>query len=338
MVVAVGGGAIGGLLSGYLSAEVEDFVLADPWTEHIEKIRGAGLEIGGARGERRFHPRVVELSRLPVEVDRIDVVFVCVKSQDTASAADVFGGRLTEDATVVSVQNGMNDELLAARFGRHRVVAAVCEIAGRVDGPGRIVETRAGGGFVIGDLDGRPTERVTKVARLMNSCAPTTVSTNVVGIRWSKLIWNSMINPVSALTGLGSGAVILDPDIRRLCMEVGAEGVAVSRAAGVQLEPLTMMGIDPRAFDRTSGDRVAVEESLVARYANQLDKRPSMAQDVARGRPTEIDHLNGYLVRRGRELSVDTPLNAELVGLVHRVERAELVSGVSAIRHLLHRP
>jgi 2-dehydropantoate 2-reductase len=183
------------------------------------------------------------------------------------------------------------------------------------------VETRAGGGFVVGELGGYVTGRAADVAMVMSACAPTTVSENVTGLRWSKLIWNCMMNPLSALSGLGQGEIILDERTRRLCLAIGAEGVAVSRAAGATLEPLTSMGVDPRRFASRGTELRGVEASLIARYESQIGKSTSMSQDIARGRLTEIDFLNGYLVAHGRRLNVETPMNAVTVELVHRLEQ-----------------
>jgi 2-dehydropantoate 2-reductase len=334
-IVTIGAGAIGALLGGHLSERFDDVVLADEWTAHVSAICGHGLEIGGVRGERRFHPRAIELERLTSEVAEASLVFVCVKSTDTARMIETCTPLVGEATAVVSVQNGMNDELLAEAFGPERTVAAVCEVGGYLEGPGRMIETRAQGAFVIGALDGRITGRIHEVARVMDACAPTTASRNVVGLRWSKLIWNCMMNPVSALSGLGQGEIILGEPTRHLCLALGAEGVAVSLAAGAELEPLTSMGIDPRSFSASRAARREVEESLVARYASQLGKSTSMSQDIARGRPTEIDHLNGYVVERGRRLGVDTPINSRVVELVHRLEDRDLRAGPSAIAPLL---
>ena len=324
MVVTIGAGAIGGLLGGHLSEVVSDTLLVDDWPEHRAAINSAGLQIGGVRGERVYHPRAIALSALRQETAAPLVVFICVKSQDTARVADCLAGVVGPATSVVSVQNGMNDELLAQRFGRERVIAVACEVGGYLEHAGRIVETRRGGAFVIGALDGEESPRVHAIAQLMSACAPVTVTRNIMGVRWSKLIWNCMINPISAITGWGQGEIVLDAALRTLCLDVGSEAVAVATAAGVQLAPLESMGIDPRRFGSRGADRVAVEDSLVDRYADQLGKTTSMSQDIARGRSTEVDFLNGYVVRRGAELDVATPLNERLIDIVHAIERRDV--------------
>lgn len=128
------------------------------------------------------------------------------------------------------------------------------------------------------------------------------------------------MNPLTAVSGLGQGRMLSLPEGRRLTFDVANEAAAVADAVPVDLEPLTFLGVDPRQLigDASAQDRAG--RMLVEKYSTQMDKSTSMSQDIERGRRTEIDHLNGYIVRKGEALSIPTPLNRALVDLVHRIE------------------
>jgi 2-dehydropantoate 2-reductase len=320
-VAVIGAGAIGALLGGYISASAASTRLVDGWREHVDTIHADGLSIGGARGERTFEVEAVTFDELEDAAAVADVVFVAVKSQDTRAVLRSVEMLMSDATVVVSTQNGMNEELLADAFGSDRVVGAVAEVGAFLERPGRVIETREGGGFVIGELNGELSARAERIATLMSACAPTTVSANIVGLLWSKLLWNCMMNPLSALSGKGQGELILDEELRTLCFQIAREVGSLAAALDVELEPLGSLGVDPSALvSADSAVRSRAEKDVIRRYATQRDKTTSMRQDVLAGRPTEIDHLNGFVAARGRELGAPTPLNNEVVRLVHLLE------------------
>jgi 2-dehydropantoate 2-reductase len=322
-VIVIGTGAIGGVLAGYLSAAGHAVVATDGWDEHVRAIRENGLLVTGARGSHQFRLEAINsfgVSALPVNPD---LVLLCVKSYDTAQAAELVAPLLGAETTVMSTQNGLNEDLLSERFGSDRVVGAVTEMGGYIAGPGEIVETRADGGFVIGELDGSDTPRVREVEATISACAPTIVTPTIRGLLWSKLTWNCVMNPITAVTGLGQGEVWAHPQLRALAVNVAHEAAAVACAEGVALEPLSFLGVDlPSLVADDQETAGAASDAVVGLYESQLTKTTSMLEDIRHGRCTEVDFLNGHVVRRGEELGVPTPLNSELVRLVHAVESA----------------
>ena len=157
----------------------------------------------------------------------------------------------------------------------------------------------------------------------MTAVGPTRVTTNLWGERWSKLAVNCMANPVSASTGLGSAAVRQTPGIVDISIKIASEVVQVGTSLGVQIEPIS--GIDAGDYLTTDAQEMEDLKSRLAENAKQLGAgRPSMLQDVSKGRKTEIDYLNGYVARRGVETDIPTPMNEAITQLVHRVERGEL--------------
>jgi 2-dehydropantoate 2-reductase len=152
----------------------------------------------------------------------------------------------------------------------------------------------------------------------MSVVAPTSVTTNLFGERWSKLAINCMANPIAGLSGLGTAELRVEPGPRRLAVHLGAEVIRVGRARGFEVEPI--WGIAPQRFlDAVEGRGMAEVEADISRDAkSRVGGRPSLLQDVMRGRRTEIDYLNGYVVAEGKKAGVPTPVNEAIVELYRR--------------------
>jgi 2-dehydropantoate 2-reductase len=177
-------------------------------------------------------------------------------------------------------------------------------------------------------VHGRITKRAQEVCRLVGLADSAIVTTNLWGERWSKLVVNAMANGISACTGLPSGAMVRNYAIRRFATKVGSEAIRVGQAMGYQLEEIN--DVDPEIIARAGeGDAEAVKLFDERRLA-EVDRisggehRPSMGQDMVKGRRTEIDLINGIIVRRGEEAGIKTPANKILIEIVKRVERGEL--------------
>jgi 2-dehydropantoate 2-reductase len=219
---------------------------------------------------------------------------------------------------VVDFQNGINDERVAAVAGRERTLGCVITIGAGLYEAGHAMRTDSQSvGFKIGELDGRETARARKLAEVMNAVAGSTVTTNLFGERWSKLTVNCMANPLAGLSGLGSAEIRSAPEPARIAVQVAAEAILVGRKCGFEVEPI--YGIDTQRFVDAAAGRGT--EALLAEMAAGATRlaggRPSMLQDVMRGRRTEIDYLNGYVVEQGRRVGVKTPFNEKVVELVH---------------------
>jgi 2-dehydropantoate 2-reductase len=326
-VIVIGAGAIGGTLAGHMAAAGHDVIVGDGWAEHVAAIQKRGLRVEGVRGDKLFALQAVTYDELGEVRGAFDVAFVCVKSMETVHAGALLSPLVSPKTTVVSTQNGINEEQLAQLFDARMVVGAVTEMGGYLPEPGLVVETRKKGGFIIGEMDGRRSDRIERLALLMSSCAPTHISNNIAGVLWAKLLWNCMLNAGSAVTGLGQGQMIVDDAIRDRLIAVGREVARVAAAVGVRLEPLTMLGVDPGAIcSEEPASAIPARQVMVELYRTQMDKVTSMLQDLSKRRPTEVDHLNGYVVEKARHLGLDAPLNEALVHFVHEIEAGRLQS------------
>lgn len=319
-ILVVGAGTVGSVVGGYLTGSGYNVTFADSWAANVDVLNNEGLKLSGTRGEHHFRVKAIKMEELANQKSLYDIIYISVKNYDTAAVVEQIRPLVINDTVVISTQNGINEEYIADEIGANHVIGAVTEFSGYMSGPGSVVETRKDGGFVLGELDGKDTPRLRKIANIMAACGNIKLSNNIMGILWSKLIWNSMMNPLTAISGYGTGRILQNEKYRKLAIEVGKEGFKVSKKHQVTLEPLTLMGIDPRRLDPDKPEEIAAEEAALKLLPEPLDKMPSMAQDIKNGRQTEIDYINGIIVDFGKKLNVPTPVNQEVVKALHGVE------------------
>ncbi len=316
----IGAGAIGSVVGGLLTKAGQDVTLIDQWPEHVEAMRRHGLRLSGTCGEHLIPVTALHLHELQSVREPFDAVFIAVKSYDTEWATQLGLGYLKHpDGFVVDFQNGVNDERVAGLAGKERSLGCVITIGAGMYEPGHAIRTDAGKiGFKVGEHDGAESERCQRLAEVMNAVAPTKVTTNLWGERWSKLSVNCMANPVAGLSGLGSAEVRSQPLPSRIAIHLAAEVIQVGRARGYEVEPI--FGIEAQRFvDAAAGrsyDAVAADMAASAKFLS--GGRPSLLQDVLKGRRTEIDYLNGYVCEQGRQVGVKTPVNDAVVQEIRR--------------------
>lgn len=301
-VCVVGCGAVGALFAANL-AQLDDVEVwgYDVWREHVDAINEHGLTLTGAGA-------VVGRLRAtadPTEIPPCDFGIVATKSMHTAGAVAAVAHAFQEGC-VCSVQNGVgNEEAIAEQVDR--VIRGTTFPAGKVVAPGR-VQWDVKGDTTIGPFEPRAAP-MSEIGRLADACTRAGMPTNAVldarGPQWRKLIFNAATNPIGALTGLTHGRVCEDPALRALVTMLVEEGKAVAAAQSIHLDE------DPeKLIDYAARPDVA------------HDHKASMLQDVEARRQTEIDFLNGGVVRFGREHGVPTPLNDAVVALIKGVERS----------------
>src|SRR5438876_2144412 len=290
----IGAGAIGSVVGGMLTKAGHDVTLIDQWPEHIETMRKNGLRLSGTCGDHTVRVKALHIYEAQAISEPFDAVFISVKSYDTEWATSLRIQYLKKpNGVVVDFQNGLNDERVAAIAGKERTLGSVITIGAGMYDPGHAMRTDTGAiGFKIGEHDGRETPRAKELAEIMSAVAETKVTTNLFGERWSKLAINCMANPLAGLTGLGSAEVRIDPKVSAVGVHLGAECIMVGRAAGHEVEPI--YGIPAQRFvDAYQGrglKELLVDIADIARKRG--GGRPSLLQDVMRGRRTEIDYLN----------------------------------------------
>jgi 2-dehydropantoate 2-reductase len=301
-VAVVGAGAVGCFFGGMLARAGHRVTLVGR-PAHVEAFRKGGLHFEGLK----FSERVpVEASTQPDAVRGARLVLFCVKSTDTEAAAKQMAPFLDPAAVVVNLQNGVDNTARIAAMVSQPVIPAVVYVATEMAGPGHL-KHHGRGDLVIGALDGKTTgATLSQVKQWFEPAGvPIVVSGNVAGELWMKLVVNCAYNALSAITQLPYGRMIEGAGVRETMRAVVEETLAVARASGVSMPAETLQ--------KTYG----VAGAMPTQFS-------STAQDLARGKPTEIEHLNGYVVRRGEALGIPTPANRTLYALVKLIEAKKI--------------
>lgn len=343
-IVFVGAGAIGSYSGAHLARAGHDVTLIDPFHAHVEAIRANGLHVSEIEGLFTVQLPALHIGDVQqlARERPVDIAVVTMKSYDTDWATALIRSYLAPDGYVVSMQNGLNEERIAALVGRERVVGCVATYSVELAGPGQVSRGnprgRIANTYSVGELDGTVTPRIEALAALLGDIDTTTVTTSLLDERWTKLVLNVMRNGVSALTGLSVNGCDSDPQVRKLSYGVVHEAVAVAHRLGMTVKPAGGMNLETVAR-AGSGDPLAfaeVEASLTANLASRsAGARPSMGQDIQRGRQTEITFLNGLVADKAAELGLPAPLNRALTEGVLQVYRGEIVASPEHASRLL---
>ncbi len=312
----------------------EDVVMVDGWPENVEAIRRSGIRVEGMRDEDTLETpaRILHIGDMQslVREAPIDIAFIAVKSYDTAWATQLALGYLASDGVVVSLQNSLNEPTIAAIAGSRRTAGcAISSLACELIAP-RVVKRMTGRGkqksVLVGEVEGPARNRTEEIARLVSHAELSATTDNLEGVKWSKLVINAMRNGLSAMTGMTGWERDTDPVTRWLGIRLGGQAVRVGKAIGLKLENA---GLDFEILARAAeGNQDAIEVTTAHMLAiiagRSADQRPSMGQDIRKGRRTETDAINGLVARRGREVGVDATLHENVNQIIRRIERGEI--------------
>lgn len=306
-IAVLGAGALGCAIGGTLAQAGNSVVLINRNPAQVDAINTHGLVMRTPDGEQVV--RSVTAATSAESLAPVDLVIVLVKSFHTEAAMSSATQLVGADTTVLSLQNGLgHEDVLAAIVGREHVLAGKTYVGGVMLAPGHIISGTAGKETLIGELDGTISERTQRIAATFNAAGlATTVSDNILGTMWDKLLINVSTGAVSGITRLPYGPLYEIPEIEATAVAAVQEAMDVAAASGVKLS-----FTDPRdAWRKASAGLPA-------------DFKTSMLQSLEKGSVTEIDFINGAVVRWGRRCGVPTPVNATLVACIKGIERARL--------------
>jgi 2-dehydropantoate 2-reductase len=304
-ILVAGAGALGSVVGGLLAAAGWPVTLLGR-RPHLEAVAARGLAIDGLFGIHRV--RGLACATEPAELaGPYAAIFLCVKAWDTAATAAAVGAHLAPDGVLVSLQNGLGNVEAAGRaVGEERVLAARVIFGAELLGPGRARVTVYADPVLIGSADPGDPVRRAAAARWATALAaagiPAEPSDSILAELWGKVLYNAALNPLGALLGVPYGRLPEHADTRAVMDTVIEEAFAVARAEGVALR---------------WPDAAAYRETFYGRLVPATaEHRSSMLQDIERGRPTEIDAINGAVAARGAKLGVPAPVNATLTRLI----------------------
>ena len=328
-VLVVGAGAIGGVTAAKITGEVDRVVVLDANEEHVQRMRGDGLLIDDLGEERRVR---LEAYADPGEIDGpFDFALITLKAPHLEVALGPLRNLGLVD-TFVSLGNGLVQERVAGIVGEGTLVWGTVEWGSTNLGPGHLAQTTRGP-FIIGEPDGSVKDRTRLLADALETVDEAHVTQNIQGQVWSKLLVNSAFSGLGAISGLLYREVVGDSDGREAALAVWREGYDVGMAQSLELEDV--LGVPAESLVvRDPRDRERADEALEIAMRQAGATKASMLQDLERGIKTEVDVINGGVVRKGREYGVDTPLNAHVVELMHAMERGERSPGRDVFEEL----
>ena len=301
-IAILGCGSLGSTFGGVLTGAGYDVTLVNRYNEHIAAMIDRGLTMIEDAEERVVK---VKVATDPQEVGPVGLIIVLVKSSFTRAAIESAKAMIGSNTLALSLQNGLgNEELLMEVLGKGRVLGGKTYVGGQVTGPGKVRVGVKGKLTLLGELDGRATARAKQVRDLFDRAGlETKVTTDIQSLIWQKLLINVSTGAICGLTRLPYGKLLQVKAAVDCATAAVVEAIEVARAAGVVLECNNPREILDQAVDGLP-----------------FDFKPSIMQDLEREIPTEIDFINGAVVREGEKYGVATPVNRTLVAGIKGLE------------------
>jgi 2-dehydropantoate 2-reductase len=324
-ITIIGGGAIGGITAAWLVQRGLSPTVVETWPEHRQAMIG-GLEVNGCRGSFAVPLEVIEPRALK---DPLELVFLAVKSMHTESVLRQILPLLDETSTVVSLQNSINEDLIADLIGQERTVGCIVGWGASTEGPGKLSQASPGE-FVIGRLNGQCDEKLQQIREIMNNVAETFITDNIYGFLWAKLLANCAIS-VGALQGKIVAEMVASPEACRAVAGIVGEVLEVAAETGIILETVKMQFKPDFYLEQKN----FIAESLLSILRESHGAiLPTAYQDYLQNRPLETGYINGYVVKKGYEVGVKTPLNYLLVTMMREIEEGRRTFGFENIVEL----
>ncbi len=345
-IIFIGCGAVGSYIGGWLDHTGHDVTIVDPWAEQVEKIRVDGLSVNGPHESFTAHPKMFHLheNELVARQEKFDIGFIAMKAYDTRWAANFIDAFVKPEGFIVSSQNCWTDPIVADAVGAERAVGLVMSSisvamweAGKVERPGKTRRRDDGHDvFRAGEHDGSESQRTRDLVEMLDPIDAGRTTTNLWGERWAKLSQNCMGNPVVAISDMGMADLSKEARGRELQIRLAAECARVGLALGLKVEKFG--GLDPQRWaDSSHGDVYEELDGMLSEKAGGANWRPSMGQDVVKGRQTEISQMNGYVVERASKAGVEAPVNRAIVEAVKAVDAGTLKPGIENVDAVLAR-
>jgi 2-dehydropantoate 2-reductase len=293
-ILVIGAGAVGGYFGGILAKGGEDVTFVARG-KHLDSLKTAGLRIRSYKGDLSLMVNAIDN---PEEIGKVDLILVCVKSYDTEEATLQCMKNIGEGTIVLSLQNGVdNEERIGKIVGINKVLGGVALIGSELNNSWEIWHHTAGK-IIIGELDGRISDRVRKVAYIFKKAdIPCSISNDIQKELWKKLVWNAAFNSVSAVTRSNLQEIMECEETRELVRLIMTEVLNIARGIGHDL------------------DEGIIEEYLVLPERSR-EVRTSTLQDLLKHKHLEIDAINGVVVKIGKKLGIPTPYNNSLYALL----------------------
>lgn len=331
--VLIGAGSIGGSFAAQLVDKGFELDVVVHGAKKAHLIREKGFFLSGAFGDKCVHlnafPSISSLN------GTYDICFIATKYQQMPEVARQMLPYLNKDSLVVSLQNGIVLDLLSQVVGEERTVGVMIGYGATMLDTNH-VQVTAGADFYIGMLPGYASEKLKPLAEMMSSVLPTTIDENIIGRLFSKVVFNSCINSVCGISGLDLGKALHYRKVRLAMLDIMREGDAVARVMGLDVPRFNVL---PKYGFIASHDSVLFN-SFWGRFLEvgmgikSGKVHPSTLQSLEKGNKTEIDIMNGYISRKGKEYGIPTPVNDQMTTMIKEIENGTRSITTKNIRQL----
>ncbi|RPJ54894.1 MAG: ketopantoate reductase family protein [Dehalococcoidia bacterium] len=342
-IAIAGVGGIGGNMGGYMTRGGQDVTLiCMSWKENAEVIKKDGLTLISPSGEQQtVRPKVLFVDELPQVKEKFQVLFICMSSNDTVKTLNIIKPYITEDCWVISPQNGINEDLIIPIAGRKNVIPCVSHTGGGFVRPG--VVSMHEGYYVIGELDGKITPRIKELAEMLRLVVPVRISDNVMQARWHKLCIAAMVAPVAQIYGFEHGflrGAFSHEKTRQVLARFVIEVNRVAGAAGYPLDNVETIKIaDWAKYAKFPTIELGQQiETAGAHFPGNTPPgigKKGNADQRKISFSSEMDHINGYITRKGKELGIPTPVNDLVVEMVFAMETGKIKPGLANLEKII---
>ncbi|MHA1776284.1 MAG: 2-dehydropantoate 2-reductase [Promethearchaeia archaeon] len=317
-ILVVGAGAIGGVCAGFMAHHSLRIDLITKHEDLAQKITNQGIQILSPHGN--FQVKIPAYPDLSSLTGTYDLILMVVKATDLEKAVKVVQPFMHENSAIITLENGICEDLVAKMVGQDHVIGCIVGWGATMHSPG-VVEMTSPGEFVIGNLDNTIDPRIEQARDILSTINPCYISQNIYGTLYSKLIINSCITSLGAICGQYLGEMLASKLARRIFIEIIRESIAVADAINIRVE---VFGGKLDFYSLLKGKSwfADLKRHLLIRIIGFKYRRlkSSSLQSLERGKKTEIDYLNGYIVARGREKQIPTPINTMVVNIIKEIE------------------
>jgi 2-dehydropantoate 2-reductase len=303
-ILIMGAGALGSVFGGFLSRENKISLVGR--SIHIKAIKDKGLRISGIWGEHLFKDLLSTISVEDIK-EKQNLIFVTTKSYDTRAAVEAVKHVLRDDGYLITMQNGIGNEDVAAEFvGKNRTIGGMAIFGATLMEPGHVKVTVYASECLVGEI-GKRTGKAKEIAAIIRKTGiPTLPSDDIIRDKWMKAFYNIALNPLSAILRVPYGFLGEHEETKALMYNLLAEAFQVAQAEHIALK-----------YDIDSYFEFLIERQVPPTASH----RSSMLQDIERGKKTEIDYLNGFIVERGKVHGIPTPNNKTITQIIKSLEK-----------------
>ena len=340
-IAIMGPGAVGSFVGAHFVREGEDVTFIDMWPEHVETMRSKGLRASSSYDDFTVPVNAMHLTDAQNIQDLFDIAFITVKSYDTEWATHFIKRYVKPDGFFVSIQNCWNDPVIGEIVGPARALGSVAshiEVAlwepGHVNRGGELGRDHGHVVFRVGEHNSQITPRSEKIAAMLDRIDAAYATDNLWGERWSKLCQNGMGNAISAMTAMGSQELAKDARCLSIRIHLAKEGAQVGLAQGLNVVDVAGKPAQMWA-EADKGDVFEELNDFLGTRGGNVNWLASMAQDVKKGRRSEIDYMNGLICDKGREVAVATPFHDAIVDAMHGIDDGSLKPDPSNVDRIL---